>query len=301
MINYSVIIPQKNSLDTLHRLFKGIPERSDIEILLIDNSEVPITKEQVSVNRNYTLLWSPPERYAGGARNVGVEHARGKWLIFVDADDYLLPNAFTAFDKYLNTEYDLIYFKSESVYDDTLEPSDRNIMFNGYVDKYIKGEISELDCRLAYLVPWGKMVRRDLVSNNDIKFDEVLAANDIMFSTLTGYFSKNFTVDQTPVYVITTRRASLANRWDLPVVEARYLVALRRNKFLKDKGLRHKQGSVMLYFYKALKFGVGPFLKCLWMAVKYKQNIFIGANNWLGTFRRIQKNETKNEKYIVKE
>lgn len=300
MISYSIIIPHKNSLDTLPRLFKGIPERSDIEILLVDNSEEPITKEQVGVNREYQLLWSQPERFAGGARNVGVEHAVGKWLIFVDADDFLLPEAFTHFDKYLESDYDLIYFKSESVYDDTLEQSDRNVMFNGYVERFIRGEMSELDCRLAYLVPWGKMVRRELVLKNNIKFDEVLAANDVMFSTLTGFYSEKFTVDENPVYVITTRRASLANRWDLPVVEARYTVALRRNQFLKAKGLRDNQGSVMLYFYKVRQFGARPLLHFLWLAIKYRQNIFIGAGNWIGTFKRIQKNEDKNEKYLVK-
>lgn len=300
MINYSIIIPQKNSLDTLPRLFNSIPDRPDIEIILVDNSNEPITKEQVGVHRDYELLWSLPTRYAGGARNEGMKKAIGKWLIFIDADDFLLPEAFIHFDKYLESDYDLVYFKSESVYDDTLEPSDRNVMFNGYVERFKRGEMTELDCRLAYLVPWGKMVRRELVIKNNIMFDEVLAANDVMFSTLAGFYSEKFTVDESPVYVITTRRASLANRWDLPVVEARYIVALRRNRFLKNKGLRKKQGSVMIYIYKALKFGPGPFFHFLWLAIKTRQNIFIGAGNWFSTLKRIKRNESKNEKYIVK-
>ena len=84
---YTLIIPQRNSIATLPRLFNSVPEREDVEIILVDNSPEPITKEQVGIGRDYQLLWTPPARFAGGARNEGMDHAQGKWLIFSDADD----------------------------------------------------------------------------------------------------------------------------------------------------------------------------------------------------------------------
>ena len=90
---FSLIIPQRNALTTLPRLFNSVPEREDVEIILVDNSPEPITKEQVGIDRNYQLLWSSPTRFAGGARNEGIDHAKGEWLIFSDADDYFALGA----------------------------------------------------------------------------------------------------------------------------------------------------------------------------------------------------------------
>lgn len=298
MIKYSVIIPHKSSLDTLPRLFKSIPNRPDIEIILVDNSEVPITKEQIGVDRDYSLLWSSPKRYAGGARNVGLENAHGEWIIFADADDFFTSDAFDAFDSHCNENADLIYFKADSVYDDTLQPSDRHLMFNGYIEKYLSGKTDELGVKLAYVVPWGKMIKHDLITKHKIQFDEVVAANDMYFSTLVGYYSTSFKVDERVVYVITTRRASLANRFDLPVIKSRFLVSLRINKFYKEHNIGDRQGSVMYFFYQARRFGIKELFWFLKTAVKYRQNIFIGMSNWGKTLKYVKNNATKNQAYI---
>lgn len=298
MILYSIIIPHKDSLDTIPRLLNSIPQRSDLEVILVDNSNTPITRDQILTDRDYTLYWSEPSRFAGGARNVGLEHAQGKWLVFADADDFFTPGAFDVFDSHAADDSDLIYFKSESVYDDTLEPSDRHLLFNSYVEGYLQGKRDELGTRLAYVVPWGKMIKTDLVRQHDIKFDEVLAANDMYFSTLVGYYSNKFKVDEGVVYVITTRRASLANRRDLPVIKSRYLVSLRINSFLKTHGLGKRQGSVMLFFYQARKYGIKELLWFFKMAVKYKQNLFIGMKNWRRTLLQQRQNAKKNKAYI---
>lgn len=299
-IDFSIIIPQRNSLDSLTRLLDSIPVSDKIEVILVDNSFEPISMEDVKTNRSFQLFYSAPQFFAGGARNVGLDNAHGKWLIFADADDFFTPQAFDVFYSYIDSAADLIYFKSDSVYDDTLEPSDRNVLFNSYIDGYTTGKLSEIEVRLAYLVPWGKMVKRQLVEQNNIRFDEVVAANDVYFSTLTGYYSKKFLIDSREVYVVTTRKGSLANRLDLPVITSRYHVVLRRNKFLKEHGLKHKQGSVMFFIYMSISFGPYVFLSFIADALRYRQNIFIGMRNWLKTYKKISFNTRKNRKYIMK-
>ena len=46
-IDFSIIIPQRKSLDSLPRLFKSIPVSDKIEVLLIDNSPEPISGKDV--------------------------------------------------------------------------------------------------------------------------------------------------------------------------------------------------------------------------------------------------------------
>lgn len=296
----SVIIPQKDSLDTLGRLLGSIPVDDRIEIIIVDNSEVPITKSLIDNHRDFQLLHSDSRRFAGGARNVGLAAAKGQWLVFSDADDFFAPNAFDYFFKYIESDHDLIYFKVSSVYDDTLKPSNRDEMWNGIIDGYLNGDIDEIDTRINYVVPWGKMIRKKLVDDNHIQFDEVVASNDVMFSTVVGYCSKNFTVSCDIVYIVTTRKGSLANRRDLVALESRYRVRMRRNIFLKEQGLSGRQISIMSFLYDSLTFGIKPFLKFVGLAIKNRQNIFIGYRNWIQTARFVRKDDKEKQKYLKK-
>lgn len=296
---FSIIIPHYNSLDSLPRLLNSIPVKDDIEVIVVDNSLNKISVSDVNCSRPFKLLYSPNSRFAGGARNVGLDAAQGEWLIFADSDDFFTPKAFDVFTSYAQSEYDLIYFKVCSVYDDTLLPSDRDGMWNKVIDNFNNDISDEISTRLSYVVPWGKMMRREHVLSNNIRFDEVVAANDVMFSTKLGLTAKNFTVSNESVYVVTTKAGSLANRRDFEVVKSRYLVAIRRNIYVREHGYRNKQGSIMIYLYSALKFGIRPFLNFCWLALKNKQNPFIGYNNWLGTFKNYRKESKVNKNYIT--
>lgn len=298
-IKFSIIIPQRNSVDTLARLFHSIPNREDVEILLINNSPEPITLANIGLTNDVQLLHAAPERFAGGARNVGIEAAKGEWLIFSDADDFFTPNAFDSFSRYVDSDFDLIYFKVSSVYDDTMQPSNRDIICNDIIDGYLDGRIDEIGTKIDYVVPWGKMIRKKLVDDNHIQFDEVVASNDVMFSTKVGYAARHFTVSKDIVYTVTTRKGSLANRRDIIALESRYRVRMRRNMFLKNHGLADKQVSVMGFLYESLKFGIKPFLKFIGLAIKNHQNVFIGYRNWYKTARFISKDE-KEKKYYLK-
>lgn len=297
----SIIIPHRDSLDTINRLLSSIPCDKRFEVIVVDNSNNQIERNSIKWDGDLILLFSDQKRFAGGARNEGLKVAQGEWLIFADADDFFEARAFEIFESYLDSKYDLIYFGCNSVFDDTLKPSDRHIMFQGIVDSYSYGEQSEILTRLYHVVPWAKMIRRSLVNEHHIIFDEVIAANDVMFATQVGYYAKSFHVDQRPVYVVTVRRGSLANRWNYDTLLSRYLVGLRRNQFLKQKGLSKYQVSVMVYLHKAFKMGLAVFLRFIKIGIQYKQNLFVGYKNWLKTKKLVAEKEDKTKKYIVKE
>ncbi|MBR1513107.1 MAG: glycosyltransferase family 2 protein [Bacteroidales bacterium] len=298
-VDFSVIIPQRNSIQTLPRLFNSIPVSDRIEIIVVDNTPTPVTKEEIGVERDYKLLWSEPSRHAGGARNVGLEAATGKWLIFSDADDYFTEGAFDLFQKQLNTQADIVFFKSTGIYTDTGEYSDRAEPYSKMIIDYLEKE-DELSLRIKHIVPWAKMIRHSLVKENSITFDEVRAANDAMFATKAGLLAKSISAIDADAYVVTVSSGSLTKRRDFEVLHSRYLVALRRNQLLKSEKLGKHQAMVIHFLYQSREYGFSKLWMMLKEAWQYKQNIFINTQKLFPGFKRFLKNERKNAKYIVK-
>jgi len=54
-------------------------------------------------------------RFAWRSRNVGLEHAKGKWLLFADADDFFVEDMYDIITSYVDSEVDVIFFKEKSV------------------------------------------------------------------------------------------------------------------------------------------------------------------------------------------
>jgi len=295
----SVIIPQRNSLCTLPRLFASIPEREDIEILLVDNTPTQVTKEEIGIDREYILLWSAPECHAGGARNEGVDKAKGDWLIFSDADDFFTEDAFEIFDMHKNSDADIIYFCAKGIYPETRENSNQADLYTNLVKGFLADPAKETSLRLSFHVPWAKMVKRSLVEEHHLRYDEVVANNDDYFALLAGYYAKKVEAVDKPVYYYVVSTGSIMRRRSKEIMKTRLEVILRCNKFKKEHGLGKYQGSVAYFFAEASKSGFKTVLEFLRLLIKYRQNPFIGWRNWLGTAKRIKEKEQKDKKYIT--
>ena len=82
-INYSFIIPHKNAPELLRRCIASIPQREDVQIIVVDdNSEKE--KKPVVERENVMIVEidSKDSKGAGHARNIGLSQAKGKWILF---------------------------------------------------------------------------------------------------------------------------------------------------------------------------------------------------------------------------
>lgn len=297
--DFSVIIPQKNSEKTLPRLFETIPHSSKIEIIVVDNSEIPTTKEKIGIDREYNLLWADPKRYAGGARNVGIENAHGKWLVFSDADDFFTPNAFDDFFRFKDSNAEVIYFGMDGIIVETGERTDRGNLFTNLVKSYLAGEDNETSIRTGFATPCSKMVSHDLVKRHNLRYDEVVANNDDFFALNVGFYAKTIDAYDSLVYVYVTTAGSIMHRRSLDVMRTRYEVILRCNQFKKQHGLGKYQGSVMYFLAESRHYGIKAMWDFFIMLFKFRQNPFIGMKNWGRTIKKIKKLEKKEAEFIV--
>ena len=241
-INYSIIIPHKNCPDLLQRCLNSIPVVPDIQIIIVDdNSDNDIVdfnnfpgKERI----NTEIYFTKEGKGAGYARNIGLERVKGKWVLFADADDYFTEDFYSIISDYKNSENDIVFFSATSIYPETGEKANRHLAIEESVHKCIAGDE---DCIRYYRAsPIAKMIKKSLIEDHNICFDEVKASNDTMFSLKTGYYAKGICADERVVYIITVRSGSLEYTLSRDILLCRIGIDYRVNKFFRTNNLKKK-------------------------------------------------------------
>ena len=215
-INFSVIIPHYDIPDLLMRCLKTVPVREDIQVIVVDDcspGEEKYKELYPELSRPYLEYYSTPiGGSAGRARNIGLEHAKGKWLIFADADDFFVDDFEKILDVYMGSEEDIIYFKHENVYTNDISiKGNRCYVFNELIERFIIDTHADEELRCRHNTPWAKMIRREFVEKNCIRFDEVKYSNDAYFCIKAGCAAKTIKAVNSAIYVLTERMGSLTS------------------------------------------------------------------------------------------
>lgn len=95
----SVIVPVYNAEKTLRQCVDSIlgQDFRDFELLLIDDGSKDVSPEicaEYSQKDNRVKIFHKPNGGVSSARNLGISKARGEWLTFIDADDYITDGYF---------------------------------------------------------------------------------------------------------------------------------------------------------------------------------------------------------------
>lgn len=222
-IKISVIIPHYNIPHLLGRCLRSIPSRQDIQVIVVDDcSPNAVTYKELipELSKPNVEFYSTPKGgSAGRARNIGIDHARGKWLTFVDADDFLPKEIATIFDELADRTEDLIFTDFKSVMSDDLNTqSSRNDLYHEMITDYLANHD---DTRLRYKFDsmWGKLVKKELVDKHHCRFSETRWSNDCYFAVHVGMIANSIYVDQRVGYILTEREGSLANNYCKTIAE----------------------------------------------------------------------------------
>ena len=121
MPKISVIIPVYNTEKYIEKCLKSLDDQTmkDFEVVIVndgskDESERAIKNYMRRTRMNIKYL----KKENGGlasARNYGVERASGKYISFLDSDDYLDKDTFYLLEQYIDKDIDLIKFKMKTV------------------------------------------------------------------------------------------------------------------------------------------------------------------------------------------
>ena len=281
MINISIIIPHKNSISYLERLLNTLPYNETIEVIIIDDlSDESVIEKLKNINykKNIKVIYSKGGG-PGSARNLGTNISSGKWIIFADSDDYFTNDFLKLTNKFINYHEDIIYFGSGGVNKKTTPT--RHLRYLTLIINYLKNPINEDALKFHFLAPWGKMIKRKLIQDSNILFDEILSAEDNLFSVKLAHKADKISATSEVLYYIQERTDSLSKVWGKDHFLAKFYAAIAANQFLCSINKKKYQQSILFFLGRSYKFGIRTFLLVIKELIINKSNLFIGSKKLL--------------------
>lgn len=206
----SVIVSAFNAERYIENTLHSIMNQSyhNIEIILVDDgstdSTALIAERCAQSDQRITVVKSGTNNGAAYARILGVKHAVGEWIMFVDADDLLPIHSIQALLAFDNGERDII---------------SGTIAINGrIIHKYgINGSVTPIEYVNAllqsttYTGPCAKLIRATLFNNIPTFRNDIVLNEDILMMVYLSQYAKGIVIlNDLPVYNYIERRNSLS-------------------------------------------------------------------------------------------
>ena len=266
---FSIIIPVYNAETTIRRCLDSFTNQrfSDYEILLIndgstDNSDA-ICREYADVNSKICYL-SKENGGVSSARNLGLEQAKGEYVLFVDSDDYIEPTFTARMVEAAEKNYaDLViapYWmviplaSSKSgqrtekllaqlgVQTDTAEPEVNVYSFlpaGNYGQKEFMQEYMKKPSSFYFNIVCNKLYRRSLLMNAGLWFTREIYNEDQLFNVRYFRLAKAYTALADPgYYYIQNPQSLLHTNVDLgKIVNSRLQMFPHYKQMLSELGI----------------------------------------------------------------
>lgn len=209
----SIIVPAYNCEKYICRCLDSIKTHSKcIEIIIIDDGSNDKTYDlclQYTKEYENIKLLSQKNSGVSSARNAGVDYSHGKWIMFVDSDDFLvddyLERILTELDR--SIESDIIVFSSHS----RLQLLDKYDCI-----KSCLGDNTVFQSKPLYLnTVFSKLYKKTLLAENDISFEKELFNGEDTLFNLNAYMRANrISSSDKSIYRFFKNMASSTNRFN---------------------------------------------------------------------------------------
>ncbi len=288
MICYSIIIPYYNSKSTIDRAIDSIPLDDYVEIIIVDDCSDEDNQDYLKKlpdrykDRNIRIVLSAENKGAGHSRNLGIGTAEGKWITFLDSDDYFLPYLGVSFKNYANSTADIIYFSATSICEETGEISTRHLTISHLIQNaYNTGSVKDINnLKFKFFGPVCKFIKIDFIRKNKILFQETRAFNDALFSVKCGFFSQNIAIDKGELYCITMSPASVSYKLSSEIIKERLKAICEVNNFFKAHELRNYYMPVFHQLIYSRKLGFAGFVDIFRYTLLIHLNPFNGIRKY---------------------
>lgn len=232
-LQISIIVPVYNKEKYLRDCVDSILQQTykDFELILVDDgskdSSWNIIKEYADKDERVV----PAHQENAGvsaARNAGLERAQGKWICFVDADDYLPKDGIQILVEYgEKSNADIINANATRV------EGEKSYKIFNFKNEIVKGNIYP---RLVHFAPWAQLFKRSIIEEYHLRYIKGLAySEDNVFILNYSLYASSIEFVNDSVYNYRINSDSAIQNKDYKKVAYHQMWAAHEVYKLKDK------------------------------------------------------------------
>ena len=279
----SVIIPIFNDEDYLHVCLNSVLKQTyeDFEVICIDDASTDASLEILEYfakkDSRIKILKNKTNNGPGFSRNRGLDIAKGKYISFLDGDDWLVSNAFEILlEKTEKYNLDMLMFRNIVYYENSKKFGMEAYYDMDYLNKFESKVFNHFDLDKTKLfimsnAPWNKFYLKSFLNDNNIRFP-----NENLIHEDNPFFYKVITsakrVSRINTYLYTRRRRpgsimTLNNERLFDNIDICYLIL---EVFLKTPHLyEYYKKEILTYIFVLILNG-----KYKQIEEKYKEKFF---------------------------
>lgn len=203
MVKVSVVIPVYNASRYIEQCLGSLLAQSlhEIEIICVDDGS---TDNSVAIIDDYSKkdsrvkLLRQQNSHAGVARNNGMKHANGEYIIFLDADDFFEPDMLEKmYLKSIEDNADVCLCGAKKYNEKTGEfIHAENYFETKYIPENVPFSAKEFSRNLYTITTpatWTKLFKKSFVDENGIQFMPLRKSNDLYFTYTNLALAKRIT------------------------------------------------------------------------------------------------------------
>ena len=256
----SIIIPAYNCESYIERCIQSIVESEtsiNYEILIINDGSTDNTRkicEEIEKNNKNVKLYNKKNGGVSEARNLGIKKSKGRWITFIDADDYVSSNYIDVIEKSVIKE-SLVICNNYCVNNEgeciinPFFPPTQNIKENIilmilFIENGIQKEIKLPSIRAI----WGKIYDANIIKENNIEFAKgVRIFEDGLFNLeYLRYIDKIVFINE-PIYYYIDTPKSATKKYQKDMIFEDKIKIKEINKSLVDTNIDNKRNIINSY------------------------------------------------------
>ncbi|MPQ44410.1 glycosyltransferase family 2 protein [Clostridium tarantellae] len=225
-IKISVIVPVYNVEMYLEQCIESIVNQTikEIQIILIDDGSKDKSSEicdKYKNKDNRIEVIHQENKGVSKSRNIGINKAKGKYIAFIDSDDYISNNMLeTLFNNAENNYSDLVSCNHFNIYENgklksILNYKEEICNKEEFINNFVKNNI--VNGKIG-MVLWDKLFRLDIINNNNIRFKSIVLEDYLFIMQYCVYVNIYSSINKC-LYYYRVINNSLTKRFNFNIFE----------------------------------------------------------------------------------
>lgn len=252
----SVIVAMYNSSSTLDKLIYSLKTQkfSGVEYIFVDDASSDDSVEKVRrLLPEARIIVLDVHGGTSVSKQRGFEAARGKYVLYIDSDDYIEPGMFAdMYSAAVGEDYDAVF----TPYWEDKGMSRKKVGFNKEVY-----ELNDMPIHTLYFSMWNKLLKREILEKNGINFFEGIDCwEDLGIISRFMTFNPKIKYLKTPYYHYVIRKNSITHSSKKKILGDHLNMASVISQWMSERGLERKYEEFLLYlkFISKVKYARLP-------------------------------------------